>query len=70
MARMGRNWGAMTRYRGKTEQELQYIVKDASEARDAVESIDPNHPSSGKYSDQINDALTELYRLNQLSRRA
>ena len=71
MARPSRNWGASpTQYRGKTKQELEFILKDASEARTAVESIDPQHPLSGKYSDQINDALTELYRLDQLKRRA
>ena len=46
-------------YHKKSEAELRYIIKDASEARTAAESMGDRR-GSWKYSDQINDAVTVL----------
>lgn len=46
-------------YHDKTDAQLRYIIKDASEARDAVRGHD--QAAEAKYADQINDACTVLY---------
>ena len=45
-------------YHGKTDAELRYIVKDASEAAQAMR--DHNPVAEAKYLDQVNDACTIL----------
>jgi hypothetical protein len=45
-------------YHTKSDASLNYIIKDAGEARDALGN---DHPSNGKYSDQINNARTVLH---------
>jgi hypothetical protein len=45
--------------RNKSDAELQYILKDASEAARAMRGYDST--AEAKYLDQINDASTELY---------
>src|SRR5665647_722417 len=54
-------------YHAKTNDELRYIVKDASEAERATRGMSLYNPNSGKredtagkYSDQVNDAATVL----------
>lgn len=50
-------------YWTKSPAELQYIIKDASEAAKAMR--DHNPQAEGKYLDQANDAMTVLnYRKN------
>jgi hypothetical protein len=46
-------------YRKKTDEQLQFIMKDASEAARAVRGLDAR--AEAKYLDQINDASTVLY---------
>lgn len=46
-------------YHGKSDAELQYIIKDAGEAARAMKSINP--AAEAKYLDQVNDASTVLY---------
>lgn len=53
----------MNDYRNKTDAELQYIMKDAHEAAEAMKGVDTK--AEGKYLDQVNDAATELYRRKQ-----
>ena len=45
-------------YHLKSDDELRYIIKDASEAAKAMQSFDS--PAEFKYLDQVNDALTVL----------
>lgn len=57
----------MNNYRSKTEAELCYIIKDASEAAICMRGMDDK--AEAKYLDQVNDASTELYRRrNQLQK--
>ena len=56
-----------TRYSTKTDAELRYIMKDASEAAQAMRDHDP--VAESKYLDQMNDACTELYRRRNLNHR-
>ena len=51
----------MNNYRSKTLAELAYILKDASDAAKAMQSIG-NAAAECKYLDQVNDACTELNR--------
>lgn len=53
----------MNTYRTKTDAELQYVVKDASEAAKCMQGFDPK--AEAKYLDQVNDACTELHRRRQ-----
>lgn len=53
----------MNPYRTKTDDELQYILKDASEAAKCMKDFDPK--AEAKYLDQVNDACTELHRRRQ-----
>ena len=46
-------------YRRKSDFELLYIIKDASEAARAMRGFDP--VAECKYLDQVNDASTILY---------
>jgi hypothetical protein len=46
-------------YRKKTDEQLQFIMKDASEAARAMRGLDAR--AEAKYLDQINDASTVLY---------
>ena len=50
----------MNDYRNKSEAELQYIIRDASEAALCMKGMDDK--AECKYLDQANDACTELYR--------
>jgi len=50
-----------TRFWSLPDASLQYIMKDATDALEGVQSIDENHPSIGKYCDQRCDAATVLY---------
>jgi hypothetical protein len=50
----------MNSYRTKTDAELNFIMKDASEAAQNMRGFDP--VAEAKYLDQINDAATELAR--------
>lgn len=52
--------GKMNNYRTKSEAELRYIIKDASEAAQAMRGMD--YKAECKYLDQVNDACTELSR--------
>jgi hypothetical protein len=52
-----------TRYVGKTDAELAYIIKDASEAARAMQGVDAQ--AELKYLDQVNDACTEKHRREQ-----
>lgn len=45
-------------YHDKTDAELQFIVKDAREAGEAVRGHDVT--AENKYADQVNDALTVM----------
>jgi hypothetical protein len=54
-------------YHAKTDAELRYIIKDASEAEKATRGMSSYNPGSGKredtagkYSDQVNDAASVL----------
>lgn len=54
-------------YHKKTDAELRYIIKDASEAEQATRGMSMYNPNSGKredtagkYSDQVNDAASVL----------
>lgn len=47
-------------YSKKSEAELKYIMKDASDAAKAMKGHDPK--AEAKYLDQVNDASTEMYR--------
>jgi hypothetical protein len=51
---------APTRYADKSIEELQFIIRDANEAAQAMRTINPQ--AEAKYLDQINDAATEIYR--------
>lgn len=53
------------RYKGKSVDELKYIIKDATEAAICMHAIG-NYEAECKYLDQSNDAETELYRRRQL----
>ncbi len=46
----------------KSEDELSYILKDATEAADAGEKMDPPNPKSGQYRDEAHYAAMELAR--------
>lgn len=46
-------------YHNKTDDELRYIIKDASEAARAMRGVNP--ASESKYLDQVNDASTVLH---------
>lgn len=46
-------------YHQKTDDELKYIQKDASEAATAMKDHDPK--AEAKYLDQVNDASTILH---------
>ena len=50
----------MNDYRNKTDAQLQFIIKDAAEAAEAMRGW--NDPAECKYLDQVNDASTELHR--------
>ena len=50
----------MNRYQNKTDAELAYIIKDAGEAAYAMRGMDEK--AECKYLDQVNDAVTEIYR--------
>ena len=50
----------MNVYRNKSVAELQYIMKDASEAAKAMQGHDAK--AEAKYLDQVNDAASEMYR--------
>ena len=50
----------MNDYRNKTNAKLQFIIKDAAEAAEAMRGW--NDRAECKYLDQVNDASTELYR--------
>ena len=50
----------MNNYRSKSEAELRYTIKDASEAAQAMRDMDLK--AEFKYLDQVNDAVTELAR--------
>lgn len=51
-------------YSKKSDAELQYIINDAREAANAMNSLG-NYESECKYLDQINDASTVLYQRRQ-----
>lgn len=51
----------MGRYRTKTDAELAYIIKDATEAADCARSMGRVEAES-KYRDQVCDAASERYR--------
>lgn len=51
----------MNNYSNKTEAELIYIQKDASEAAKYAQLMGDS-VNEGKYLDQVNDASTELYK--------
>ena len=46
--------------KNKTDAELAYIAKDAHEAAEAMRGWNPQ--AEAKYLDQMNDALSEIYR--------
>jgi hypothetical protein len=50
-----------TRYAGKTDAELAFLIMDAQEAAKSMGSIG-NEDAEAKYLDQVNDALTEKRR--------
>ena len=50
-------------YSKKTDDELKYIQKDASEAAKAMKGMDDK--AEAKYLDQVNDASTELHKRSQ-----
>ncbi len=52
----------MARMRDLEESSLRYIIKDATEAADNLETIDPNHPKAGRYRDEAHYAAMELQR--------
>ena len=54
----------MNDYKRKSDAELEYIIKDASEAARAMRDHDPS--AEAKYLDQVNDAVTERYQRSQL----
>lgn len=56
-------------YAKKTDAELHYIIKDASEAARCAQSLG-NYESECKYLDQRNDAATILYRRAQAAVKA
>ncbi|MGZ8887991.1 MAG: hypothetical protein ACXW1D_00365 [Halobacteriota archaeon] len=51
----------MNNYKNKSFAELQYIMKDASEAAKCAQELG-NAAAESKYLDQVNDAATELYK--------
>ncbi len=57
-------WHSRTMARMKTlpEESLRFIIKDATEAADNLESIDINHPKAGKYRDEAHYAAMEIQR--------
>ena len=57
-------WHTRTMARMKTlpEESLRYIIKDATEAADNLETIDPNHPKAGRYRDEVHYAAMEIQR--------
>jgi hypothetical protein len=62
----GRNGGVGAKpipghpYHTKTNAELRYIAKDASEAERATRGMPGSGSANGKYADQVNDASTVL----------
>lgn len=50
----------MNDYKGKSRAELEFIIRDAGEAAEAMKGHNPQ--AEGKYLDQVNDARTELNR--------
>lgn len=50
-----------TRYHEKTDAELEFIIKDAGEAMRCARDLGDQR-GEFKYSDQVNDAVTERYR--------
>jgi len=50
----------LAQYRIKTDDQLRYILEDAGLAARAMKGVDDK--AEAKYLDQVNDALTELYR--------
>ena len=44
----------------KSIAELEYIIKDAGEAAKCMKDVNP--AAEAKYLDQVNDAVSELYR--------
>ena len=51
----------MNNYENKTIAELQYIMKDASEAAKCAQELG-DAKNECRYLDQVNDAATELYK--------
>lgn len=51
----------MNRYANKTVAELQYIMKDASEAAKCAQALG-NVQAECRYLDEVNDAATELHK--------
>jgi len=51
----------MSNYKGKSDAELLYIIKDAGEALRCAEQ-NGDQTAISKYADQVNDACTERYR--------
>lgn len=58
----------MGRYAGKTDAELAFIVKDATEAADCARAMG-HDANESKYRDQVNDAVTERYQRQQAGKR-
>lgn len=54
-------------YRNKSIAELEYIIKDASEAAECMKGFDDT--AELKYIDQVNEASSELYRRKNLVRK-
>lgn len=50
-------------FAAKSDAELHYIIRDASEAVRAMKDVNPI--AEAKYLDQVNDAATVLYRRQQ-----
>ena len=51
----------MNNYQNKSIEELQYIMKDASEAAKCAQMMGDTK-NECRYLDQVNDAATELYK--------
>lgn len=51
----------MNNYQNKTVDELQYIIKDASEAAKCAQMLGDTQ-NECRYLDQVNDAATEMYK--------
>lgn len=52
-------------YSQKPDDELKFIIKDATEAAEAMRSIG-NYQAECKYLDQVNDCATTLYNRRQM----